>query len=110
MAVGNPTGLRATAGTGRIAAAGQSVEAPGGYLIDDVFSTDAVIEPASSGGPLLAADGRVVGITSRVEGSTGFAVPLQHGARRADADRARREDHPAVHRHQRQSPQAAACR
>jgi S1-C subfamily serine protease len=34
-----------------------------------------VIEPASSGGPLLAADGRVVGITSRVEGSTGFAVP-----------------------------------
>jgi putative serine protease PepD len=91
MAVGNPTGLRATAGTGRIAAAGQSVEAPGGYLIDDVFSTDAVIEPASSGGPLLAADGRVVGITSRVEGSTGFAVPsntardvltqIEHGAK-----------------------------
>src|SRR6185503_189510 len=75
MAVGNPTGVRATAGTGRISAAGQSVEAPGGYLIDDVFATDAVIEPASSGGPLLAADGRVVGITSRVEGSTGFAVP-----------------------------------
>jgi S1-C subfamily serine protease len=75
MAVGNPSGVRATAGTGRIAAAGQSVEAPGGYLIDDVFATDAVIEPASSGGPLLAADGRVVGITSRVAGSTGFAVP-----------------------------------
>ena len=75
MAVGNPTGVRATAGTGRIAAAGQSVEAPGGYLIDGVFATDAVIEPASSGGPLLAADGRVVGITSRVAGSTGFAVP-----------------------------------
>ena len=75
MAVGNPTGLRATAGTGRIAAAGQSVEAPGGYLIDGVFATDAVIEPASSGGPLLAADGRVVGITSRIAGGTGFAVP-----------------------------------
>jgi S1-C subfamily serine protease len=75
MAVGNPTGVRATAGTGRIAAAGQSVEAPGGYLIDGVFATDAVIEPASSGGPLVAADGRVIGITSRVAGSTGFAVP-----------------------------------
>jgi S1-C subfamily serine protease len=75
MAVGNPTGLRPTAGTGRIAAAGQSVEAPGGYLIDGVFATDAVIEPASSGGPLLAADGRVVGITSRIAGGTGFAVP-----------------------------------
>jgi len=75
MAVGNPTGVRATAGTGRISATGQSVEAPGGYLIDGVFATDAVIEPASSGGPLLAADGRVVGVTSRVEGATGFAVP-----------------------------------
>jgi S1-C subfamily serine protease len=91
MAVGNPTGVRATAGTGRIAAAGQSVEAPGGYLIDDVFATDAVIEPASSGGPLLTGDGRVVGITSRVAGSTGFAVPsntvrdvltqIEHGAK-----------------------------
>jgi S1-C subfamily serine protease len=91
MAVGNPTGVRATAGTGRIAAAGQSVEAPGGYLIDDVFATDAVIEPASSGGPLLAADGRVVGITSRIAGTTGFAVPsntardvltrIEHGAK-----------------------------
>jgi S1-C subfamily serine protease len=75
MAVGNPTGVQATAGTGRIAAAGQTVEAPGGYLIDNVFATDAVIEPASSGGPLLAADGRVIGVTSRVTGSTGFAVP-----------------------------------
>ena len=75
IAVGNPTGVRATAGTGRIAASGQSVEAPGGYLIDGVFATDAVIEPASSGGPLVASDGSVVGITSRVAGSTGFAVP-----------------------------------
>jgi len=91
MAIGNPTGAGTTAGTGRIAAAGQSIEAPGGYLIDDVFATDAVIEPASSGGPLLAADGRVVGITSRVAGSTGFAVPsntvrevvtrIEHGAK-----------------------------
>jgi S1-C subfamily serine protease len=75
MAVGNPTGVRATAGTGRVVAAGQKVEAPGGYVIDGVFATDAVIEPASAGGPLLAGDGRVVGITSRVAGSTGFAVP-----------------------------------
>jgi S1-C subfamily serine protease len=90
IAVGNPTGVRATAGTGRIAAAGQSVEAPGGYFVDGVFATDAVIEPASSGGPLLAADGRVIGITSRVADSTGFAVPsntvrdvlaqIEHGA------------------------------
>jgi S1-C subfamily serine protease len=75
VAVGNPTGVQATAGTGRIEAAGQRVEAPGGYLIDDVFATDAVIEPATSGGPLLGADGKVVGITSQLEGGTGFVVP-----------------------------------
>jgi S1-C subfamily serine protease len=75
VAVGNPTGVQATAGTGRIEATGQRIEAPGGFVIDDVFATDAVIEPAASGGPLIGPDGRVVGISSRVEGTTGFAVP-----------------------------------
>lgn len=75
VAVGNPSGVQATAGTGHIAAEGQRIEAPGGYVIDGVFATDAVIEPASSGGPLIGADGRVVGITSRIDGMTGFAVP-----------------------------------
>ena len=75
LAVGNPTGSRATAGTGQIAAEGQRVEVPGGYVIDGLFETDAVIEPASSGGPLIGADGRVIGITARLEGDTGYAVP-----------------------------------
>jgi S1-C subfamily serine protease len=34
-----------------------------------------VIEPASSGGPLMGADGSVIGMTSSVEGTAGFAVP-----------------------------------
>jgi S1-C subfamily serine protease len=75
VAVGNPTGVQATAGTGRVEATGQRIQAPGGYVIDDVFATDAVIEPASSGGPVIGPDGRVVGVSSRVEGTTGFAVP-----------------------------------
>jgi S1-C subfamily serine protease len=78
VVVGNPTGQATSAGTGRIAAAGREVQAPGGYLIDNVFETDAVIEPATSGGPLLDGAGRVIGITSRMPGeddSTGFAVP-----------------------------------
>jgi S1-C subfamily serine protease len=75
VALGNPLGLQATAGTGRISATGSRVEAPGGYLIDDVMETDAVIEPATSGGPLIGDDGRVVGITSRLGPDTGFAVP-----------------------------------
>jgi S1-C subfamily serine protease len=75
VAVGNPTGVQAIAGTGRISAAGQRFEAPGGYVIDGLLETDAVIEPATSGGPLLGADGRVVGITSRLGEDTGYAVP-----------------------------------
>jgi S1-C subfamily serine protease len=75
VAVGNPNGIQPGAGTGRIDAADQRIEAPDGYVISGVFATDAVIEPASSGGPLMGADGRVVGITSRMDGTSAFAVP-----------------------------------
>jgi S1-C subfamily serine protease len=75
LAIGNPTGSGATAGSGQIAAEGARVEVPGGYVIDDLFETDAVIEPASSGGPLVGADGRVIGVTARLENDTGYAVP-----------------------------------
>jgi S1-C subfamily serine protease len=75
VVVGNPNGIEPGAGTGRIAAADQQVEAPGGYVISGVFATDAVIAPASSGGPLMGGDGRVVGITSRMDAANAFAVP-----------------------------------
>ena len=75
VAVGNPTGVQATAGTGRITSTGERVEVPGGFVIDGLLATDAVIEPATSGGPLLGADGRVVGITSRLGDDSSFAVP-----------------------------------
>jgi S1-C subfamily serine protease len=75
VAIGNPTGLQAIAGTGRISGAERRIEAPGGYVIDGLLETDAVIEPATSGGPLMGADGRVVGITSRLGEDTSYAVP-----------------------------------
>jgi S1-C subfamily serine protease len=75
VAVGNPSGLQATAGTGRISGAGRRVEVTGGYVVDGLLETDAVIEPATSGGPLMGADGRVVGITSRLVDDGSYAVP-----------------------------------
>ena len=76
IAVGNPTGAGATAGTGRVSASGRQVEVPGGFVIAGLLETDAVFEPASSGGPLMGPDGRVVGVTARLDGDTGFAVPV----------------------------------
>jgi S1-C subfamily serine protease len=76
LAVGNPNGIEPGAGSGRIAAADQQVQAPGGYVISGVFSTDAVIQPGTSGGPLMGGDGRVVGVTSRMDGSNAYAIPV----------------------------------
>ena len=76
LVVGNPTGTGATAGSGRISGSGRRVEVPGGFVIDGLLETDAVIEPASSGGPLVGPDGRVVGVTAWLDDDTGFAVPV----------------------------------
>jgi S1-C subfamily serine protease len=75
LAVGNPSGSEPAAGSGRISDTERRVQVTGGFVIDGLFATDAVIEPASSGGPLLGPDGRVIGITARLEGDTGYAVP-----------------------------------
>jgi S1-C subfamily serine protease len=79
VAIGNPNGLQPTAGTGRIAAAGRQIEAPGGYMVAGLLQTDAVIEPATSGGPLMGADGRVVAVTTKLTegaGDAGYAIPI----------------------------------
>jgi S1-C subfamily serine protease len=78
VAIGNPSGLETTAGTGVVSAASEQLETPGGLVLDGIIRTDAVIEPGTSGGPLIAADGRVIGVTSQIQGSepsVGFAVP-----------------------------------
>jgi len=49
------------------------------YRLDRVIQTDAVINPGSSGGPLLDAQGRVVGILSFNQSDaqrTNFAIPV----------------------------------
>jgi S1-C subfamily serine protease len=78
VTLGNPSGFGATAGTGTVSDAGQELETPGGVVLRDLIRTDAVIEPATSGGPLIGADGRVIGISSSIaavqESGVGYAV------------------------------------
>jgi putative serine protease PepD len=86
IAIGNPFGLERTLTTGVVSALQRRLTAPSGFAIDDVIQTDAALNPGNSGGPLLDANGRVIGINSQIAtggaGSSGgsvgigFAVPV----------------------------------
>src|SRR5256712_9217285 len=79
MAIGNPFGLEQTVTTGIVSATGRVI-GEGPY--DDFIQTDASINPSTSGGPLINAQGQAVGINSAIftrSGGTvgiGFAVPI----------------------------------
>ena len=84
VAIGNPFGFTRTVTTGIVSALQRQIEAPNGFSIPDVIQTDASVNPGNSGGPLLDADGRVIGINSQIatggtsSGSVGiaFAIPV----------------------------------
>jgi S1-C subfamily serine protease len=83
VAIGNPFGLERTVTAGIVSALQREIVAPNGYTIDEVIQTDAPINRGNSGGPLLNAEGEVIGVNSQIESSEGggnvgigFAVPI----------------------------------
>ncbi|MDW5595971.1 trypsin-like peptidase domain-containing protein [Conexibacter stalactiti] len=83
IAIGNPYGLERTLTTGVVSALQRQLRAPNGFTIQHVIQTDTPIGAGNSGGPLIDAGGRVVGITSQIaaDGSSGttdisFAIPI----------------------------------
>lgn len=80
IAIGNPYGLGQSVSAGILSARGRTLEEDP-YI--DFLQTDAAINRGNSGGPLMTADGTVVGVTSVIftpsGGSVGlgFAIPAE---------------------------------
>lgn len=88
LAVGNPFNLTSTVTAGIVSAKGRNLNllrdprnAESLYSIESFIQTDAAVNPGNSGGALVGADGRLVGINTAIASQTGqyagysFAVP-----------------------------------
>jgi S1-C subfamily serine protease len=81
-AIGSPFGEERSLSIGVISATDRSIQSLTGFETSGALQTDAAINSGNSGGPLLDARGRVLGINSQIrttsgEGSgVGFAVPV----------------------------------
>ena len=83
-AIGDPFGYARSLSTGIVSGVDRTIQAPNGFTVAHAIQTDAAVNPGNSGGPVLDANGRVVGIVDQIatDGSArqssgvGFAVPI----------------------------------
>jgi S1-C subfamily serine protease len=83
VAIGNPLGLRDSTTTGIVSGLGRTTKTAGGS-VSGLIQFDAAVNPGSSGGPLLDAQGLVVGVVVSIAdpgkddafAGIGFAVPI----------------------------------
>ena len=66
LAVGCPHGLSHSVTAGIISGLGRALPSSDGRTIEDIIQTDAPLNPGNSGGPLLDAQGHVVGIATAI--------------------------------------------
>jgi S1-C subfamily serine protease len=81
FAIGNPFGLERTMTTGIISSLNRSLQVRGTRSIKSIIQIDAAVNPGNSGGPLLNAHGRLVGMNTAIasrngqSAGVGFAIP-----------------------------------
>jgi S1-C subfamily serine protease len=84
VAIGNPLGLTRTTTTGVVSGLGRGARGTDGANLTGLIQFDAAVNPGSSGGPLVNANGQTVGIVVALANPTsagtfigiGFAVPI----------------------------------
>ncbi|HEY6069477.1 MAG TPA: trypsin-like peptidase domain-containing protein [Gaiellaceae bacterium] len=84
IAIGNPFGLDRSVTAGIVSAVQRRIEAPNQLSIAHVIQTDASLNHGNSGGPLLNAQGQVIGVNAQIETGgqsqgnvgIGFAIPI----------------------------------
>jgi S1-C subfamily serine protease len=94
VAIGNPFGFAGSVTAGVVSAVGRSFPTRAGSVtrfVEDVIQTDAALHPGNSGGALVDAHGRVVGINTAVVGpgmgqGLGLAIPINAFTRRVIAE------------------------
>jgi S1-C subfamily serine protease len=80
-AIGSPFGQDQSLSVGVISATNRDIDSLTQFKIGNAIQTDAAINHGNSGGPLIDAHGRVIGINSQIESTggggegVGFAVP-----------------------------------
>jgi S1-C subfamily serine protease len=83
IAIGNPLGFESTVSTGVVSALGRSLRGKSNRLIDGVIQHTAPLNPGNSGGPLLDAAARVIGVNTAIIARSqgiGFAIAVETAA------------------------------
>jgi putative serine protease PepD len=83
-AIGDPFTYQRSLSTGVVSGLDRTISAPNGFTVAHAIQTDAALNPGNSGGPVLDAGGRVIGIvdqiatngSSQTSSGVGFAVPI----------------------------------
>ena len=88
IAVGFPFGIGPSVSAGVVSGLRRGYHSRSGQSLTNLIQFDAAVNPGNSGGPLVTADGEVVGIVTAILNPTdqrvfigiGFAVPIENAA------------------------------